>query len=414
MSRQAAAPPTRWVLVSVLAAATLTAAIAAAAPSTEAPTAPPGPPPTWERTFGSPVEDKAYGVRTTPDGGAVIVGNTRSTLSRRDDAWIMRVDERGDVQWRRQDGGRDTDQVYGIDLTAEGDVLVAGHTRSAGAGESDAWLLFLDRTGQMAWQRTYGGAANDRARTVIALPDGGGAFAGFSASGADPDAEVATDRDAWVVRFDADGAVLWERRFGGSGDDGVFHLAAAPDGGLVAVGHAQHPDTDRFQPWAVRLDADGGTLWQRRFGDDRFAAATGVAVMPDGGIAMVGLGQAERGHRDDIRLFRLDAAGDLLWESRFGGPGMDNAWGIAHAGDGVVVAGATASQGAGSTDAWLLGVDGDGAMAWEAVHGGALWDRPTAIARHRDGRLLVVGVTTSRGAGYEDWWMLALDAEGRF
>jgi len=363
---------------------------------------------TWDRVVGGPAADRAYAVAPLPDGGVVVAGHTRAGGVLRDDGMVVRLDASGTPVWQRVVGGFDTEQLYGIARLPDGGYLAAGHTRSAGAGESDLWLLRLDGDGRVAWQRVEGGPANDRGRTLIALPDGGAVVAGFTAS------RGAGGRDAWVLRVDASGSVLWQRTFGGSGDDGAFALAPAPGGDVFVAGHSQDAGDRSFRPWVARLSADGDTVWRRSYPDGPFSAATGLAPAADGGLAVVGL-RAERAlGGDDIRVLRLGSAGEVLWDRRLGGPGRDTAWGVVASGDGgFVLAGASASFGAGSADAWIVGLDGQGRTLWESLHGGALWDRPTALARRAGGGLLVGGYTTSRGAGFEDFWLLALDARGR-
>jgi hypothetical protein len=83
-------------------------------------------------------------------------------------------------------------------------------------------------------------------------------------------------------------------------------------------------------------------------------------------------------------------------------------------GTGYAVTIATLSYGAGSSDAWLICLNDDGRLVWQRIYGGKLWDRPTTAARTQDGGLLVAGYTTTIGEGHEDFWLIRLDARGRF
>lgn len=92
---------------------------------------------------------------------------------------------------------------------------------------------------------------------------------------------------------------------------------------------------------------------------------------------------------------------------------VDAAWAVvAQPQDRYVVIIATQSRGAGSTDVWLIQLDDSGEKTWERLYGEALRDRPTSGALPSDGGLYVAGYTTFRGAGYEDFWVLRLDARG--
>ena len=361
---------------------------------------------TWARTFGGPREDKLYALAPMADGGAVAVGSTRTRGASRYDGWILRLDAAGTPLWQRRDGGRDTEQFYGVVAAADGGAFVAGHTRSSGVGESDLWIERLDARGVRLWDRTVGGLANDRARALAPDRRGGVVAAGFSGS------TGAGGRDMWVVALDGAGEVRWQRRFGGPDHDMAYAVATDGAGGAVVAGYVlDGPPAARDFDWrVVALAGDGAVRWDARLDRTAFDLATAVAVTDDGGAIVAGT--SER-HGRDARVARFDGAGELLWERVLGGDGRDTIWGVVTTARGPVLAGSTGSSGAGSQDLWVVGLDHDGATRFTRTHGGALWDRGTAVHLARDGGLWVAGYTTSTGAGFEDGWILKLDDAGR-
>ena len=378
----------------------------AAAPLVLETTCPPEPARcTWARTFGSTFEDKLYALAPVGDGGALLAGSTRVNGVARPDGWVLRLDREGRRLWERRDGGADTEQFYGIVAAVDGGAFVAGHTRSVGAGESDLYIERLGARGERLWERTLGGPANDRARALAGTADGGVVAAGFTASSGHG------GRDLWVVRLDGDGAVAWERRFGGPADDMAHAVAADGAGGAVVGGYTREADAARgFDFRVLRLDGDGGVVWEASLDRTPFDLVTAVVATEDGGA--VAAGTSPDG-RLDVRVVRFDGRGAVRWERVLGGPGAETAWGLARVGGGFVLAGSSGSGGAGSHDLWLVGLDEAGRVRFERRHGGALWDRATAVRALADGTLWVAGYTTSEGAGFEDGWVLRLDAEGR-
>ncbi len=355
----------------------------------------------WARTFGGAAEDRAYGLARAPAGGWLLAGNSREGPGLSFDALLLRLDREGRSLWERRFGGPDTDQVFAIASTRDGGAAAAGHTRSQGAGESDLWLFRLDARGNLLWERVLGGAANERARGIAAAPEGGFLVSGFTAS------RGAGDRDAWILRIDAAGRVLWERVLGGPGDDGAFHASPHPEGGFAIVGY--WGQESGYDLWVLRLDETGEELWSHRFDRSAFEAATAVSTLPDGGLVVAGVTGMPDSLQDNVWLAGLDREGAVRWERMLGGPARDNAWAITpRAAGGAVVAAATSSQGAGSADAWLFAVDASGEMVWERIVGGAKWDKPMALESGVDGALVVAGTTTTRGAGYEDYWIFEL------
>ncbi|MDJ0890497.1 MAG: hypothetical protein QNK18_04795 [Gammaproteobacteria bacterium] len=362
---------------------------------------------TWERTFGGALEDKAHAITVTANDHIWVAGYSRSHIGFEYDAWVICLDRGGRLVWDRRFGGKRTDQIYAMAPTSSGGVVVAGYTRSQGAGGSDAWIVRLDSRGNLVWERTFGGEREDRARTVAATGDGGFVVGGFTRSG---DSENA---DGFVLRLTADGSVLWSSVFGDAEEDGIFGIATMPAGGFVATGYTDQTGDHGYDLWVLRLNEKGGTVWTRQLGLGSFDAGAAVAATADGGAVVVGVTSEDSFTQDDAWVLRLDADGVLLWDRRLGGPKVEAAWGVVATNDGgFVVTAATSSFGAGSVDAWLLRLDADGAVNWERAYGGKAWDRPTAITMTKDGDLLMVGSTTTKGAGYEDYWVLRLDAEG--
>ena len=88
----------------------------------------------------------------------------------------------GDLVWERTFGGAENDGAWSVAALADGGLAVAGYTESKGAGERDAWVLRLDGAGNVVWERTFGGAEDDRAFSVVALSNGDLAVAGQTSS----------------------------------------------------------------------------------------------------------------------------------------------------------------------------------------------------------------------------------------
>ena len=364
---------------------------------------------TWARTYGGPLADKARGAAFMPDGGVVVAGKTRSHGGWRSAGWTARLGPDGATRWTRTiGGGRAMDGFKRALPLGDGGTRLIGQTRSQGAGESDGWLLDLTADGNTERVRVFGGPANDRFVDAAMLPDGGTLAVGFTASSG------AGDRDIWVVRTDAQGRAVWQRTFGGPLDDGAYGVAV--DGArAVVVGYTRSDGAVGYDVWAGRLDlADGDPVWTRTLNRSAMDAATSVALASDGGVLVAASTAGGGFGRDDIWLIRLSAQGTTDWTRTLGGDGADTPWSLAALGDGgLVVAASTQSRGAGSADAWLLNLDRDGAVRWQRTYGGELWDWPGQVAVRPDGSLLMAGYTTSLGAGYEDVWVLRLDADGR-
>lgn len=206
----------------------------------------------WQRTYGGYSWDEASTVRRTGDGGYVIAGTAGSPFAPSMAPWLLKLDANGNVQWHRAYGSALGGNAGAGDVqpTADGGYVVAGYTYSFGAGQTDAWLLKLDATGNIAWQETYGSATYDGARSVQPTSDGGYVVAGLRQFGA-------PDNDAWVFKVDASGNLLWQRTYGGTGDDFAYSVRSTADGGYVAGGATRSFGAGAYDVWLLKLDANG-------------------------------------------------------------------------------------------------------------------------------------------------------------
>ena len=154
---------------------------------------------TWDRTYGGSGRDAAWSLIQTTDGGYAVAGDTRSKGAGGVDFWVIKLDEQGNRVWDRIYGGSDDDWAYSFIQTTDGGYAVAGHTKSYGAGDGDFWVIKLDKKGNKVWDRTYGGSGNDAATSLIQTTDGGYAVAGWT------DSKGAGGADFWVIKLDAQG-----------------------------------------------------------------------------------------------------------------------------------------------------------------------------------------------------------------
>ncbi len=195
---------------------------------------------------------------------------------------------------------------------------------------------------------------------------------------------------------------------------GLKRIDVFPDGGIVGVGWWDWGgkfDKTNWVIWVVRLDAAGKRLWEESFHRGPAGEGLAVAALSDGGVVVVGTAY-RKGSDSDLRVLRLDKAGNVVWQRTFGGEREDFAEDVAVLpGGGLALAGTTYSKGAGGSDFWILRLAPDGALVWDRTFGGGRDDRARTITALADGRLLVTGPAALKtGAG--GYTALMLDAEG--
>ncbi|MCB0795914.1 MAG: T9SS type A sorting domain-containing protein, partial [Flavobacteriales bacterium] len=237
------------------------------------------------------------------------------------DVWVIEVDDTGSIQWEQSWGGTSMESTEGIDIAADGGIVVPAWSLSGDLdntcqlGTGDWWLSKLDAAGTLSWRSCVGGTAEEIPYDVVALPDTGFVVAGqtFSADG-DVQSHIAW-QDAWLVRFDATGNIAWERCVGGSMMEEFHGLEATPDGGYIACGNTSSNDVD------VSGNHGGYDGWVAKFGPDALGIAR-PAVSPASvrfdtwsGLLSIVLPEAER--RVGVKL--LDAHGRVVSATAFSG-----------------------------------------------------------------------------------------------
>jgi hypothetical protein len=204
--------------------------------------------------------------------------------------------------------------------------------------------------------------------------------------------------------------VLWEKTYGGTGDDRAYCAATATDG-FIVVGSSASLETDRTVAWALKLDHDGNMLWNHTFLEGEGSEFRRVLGLDDG-FLFVGNVFLASGDVDGY-LVRTDAEGNLLWNTSVGGGNVDKLFSAVETDDGFVLVGLTYSFG-NDSEVWVVKTDVNGNVVWSKTYGGAMEDAGRAIAHMEANDYVVGGYTNSMGNGDYDFLLLKIDASGNF
>jgi len=358
---------------------------------------------TFARTYGG---DTVESIQATSDGGYIAASPIYTNGPVNQKAKILKLKSNGDIDWQKTYDGNNIDTVYSIRQTDDGGYIAAGTTTSFGTGQSDVWVLKLSPDGAVIWQKTYGGAGNEIAYSIRQGSDGGYIVAGNADSFAPKSSEI------WILKLKANGEPSWEKTYGGNKDDYAASVEETSDGGYIVAGKSYSfiPGYG-YEFWILKLDQDGNTVWQKTFGNSsKNAEARSIQQTSDGGYIVAG------DTFDNSRLawvFKLTPDGSISWEKTYGGDKSDYAHSIQQTSDGgYIVAGRTNSFGSGQEDAWVLKLDSGGNMSWQRTYGGSNDDNANSIQQTTDGGYVVAGSTQTFGIGILDSWILKLKPDG--
>ena len=155
----------------------------------------------WTRTYGGTDYDIANAVLQVADGGYVIVGTTRSFGAGETDVYLVKTDADGNTRWTKTYGGENNDFGYSVEQIPDGGFVLAGATQSFGEGAADVYVVATDSSGRERWARTFGGDSNDYAYSIRPTADKGYVVAGYTRSFG------AGGEDAYLIKTDSLGRV---------------------------------------------------------------------------------------------------------------------------------------------------------------------------------------------------------------
>lgn len=210
----------------------------------------------WSKYFGGNFTDAPQDAIQTADNGFIIVGSSDSNdtdISNNIgtyDYWVLRISALGDLVWEKSFGGSQIDEARAIIASNDGNYIITGDTRSndndisLNKGAADLWLIKINPNGELLWEKTIGGSNFDVARSIVKSQNNGFILAGSSRSNNIDVSENNGQNDAWILKVDDNGNLLWETTVGGSNIDFAYSIAELNDGSIVAVGDTTSDDGD--------------------------------------------------------------------------------------------------------------------------------------------------------------------------
>ena len=379
-------------------------------------------------------------------------------------------------------GGNLNDYAQDIQQTTDGGFIIAGYTNSSASGDvkganhggNDFWIVKLDASGNIVWNKLLGGTGNDVANDIQQTKDGGYIVAGHTSSSANGDVTGTNHgynlgsrglRDCWIVKLDASGNTVWNKLLGGDGDDGANDIQQTTDGGYIVAGFSDFTmigdlkgtnyrtgdvtgtNHGMSDSWIVKLDASGNIVWNKLLGGIYEDVPNDIQQTTDGGYIVAGYsGSSTSGDvkgtnhgSNDYWIIKLDGSGNIVWNKLFGGTATDVAQSIQQTTDGgYIVAGYISSSTNGDVigtnhgmiDYWVLKLGASGNIVWNKLLGGEGEDIATDIRQTTDGGYIVAGYSTispkygtpghmsgngdvpDTNHGMSDYWVVKLDASG--
>src|SRR5690606_8473449 len=388
----------------------------------------------FAKTFGGSKNEVAQSVIKTDDGGYAIAGYTQSTdmdiedkESENFDFWFLKFDAEDNLIHSKTFGGSNNEKAYKIIRSNDNGYILTGTSNSNDSdvsenfGLNDIWLIKLDVSGSIVWEKTHGFQGNDESFSVIATSDGGYFVSGVldvTASEGEGNDKTVQKRhaggDYWALKLDANGDKVWRRYFGGTFADTSYDAIETEDQGFIMVGSSDSFDFDIADPkgsydfWVVKVNADGDLEWEYSYGGTQIDEARSIVKTSDGNYLIAGDSRSNDGDVSnhigaaDVWIIKISPTGNLLWDRSYGGSSFDAARHIsATQADGFISAGRSRSENIdvnsnkGENDAWAIKIDNSGNLQWQESIGGSKLDFAYSAAEMTANNFIIVGESSS-------------------
>jgi uncharacterized delta-60 repeat protein len=311
----------------------------------------------WQRSYGGSEEDVAYSVQETSDKGYIIAGSSNSFGTGLSDFWVLKLSQDGDIEWQRSYGGSGNDAACSVQQTSDGGYIVGGYTKSLQPGMAKFWVLKLSSKGSVEWQRAYGGGIDDYLVSLQQTSDLGFVAAGYSSSFG------AGAYKFWILKLSSTGQIDWQRAYGGSGEDMLRSLQQTSDKGYIAAGSSSSFGAGMSDFWVLKLSQYGTVEWQRSYGGSGNDMANSIQQTSGQGYIVAGYTTSFGYGESDSWILKLSSTGAIEWQKTYGGSTEDNLSSIQQTGEGgYIAAGLTGSFGAGDSDMFILKLYSSGAI----------------------------------------------------
>ncbi len=360
----------------------------------------------WASNYGGDEDDEAFSVQETSDGGVIVAGQTYSFGAGNWDVWVLKLNSDGSVAWQKTYGGSFRDRAMSIQETDDGGYIFAGHTESFASGDENAWIVKLNSNGTIDWQKFFGGSGSDSARSIQQTRDGGYIFAGYSNS-------TNGGFNFWVVKLTSDGSITWQKTYDNDNayTDQANSIIETSDGDFLVAGYTGSYGADTNDAWIIKINSVGNIIWQRSFGGNLRDGFESVQETRDGNIIITGYTKSFGTGELDGWVVKLNSEGAVIWQKTIGGSANDYFLeSTESASDGSVIVAGYSSIDTTGDQAWVVKLASDGSVIWQKKIGVNVRSRAYSIHGTASGGFILAG--KSWGVTRSELWVAAFDNMG--
>ena len=260
----------------------------------------------WQYTLGGHDYEWFHWMEQTSDGGFIVAGLTQSFGEGGTDLWLIKLKALGEVEWQKAYQTSGNLSLVEVHQTEDGGFIGVGNIYSPEYEfKSDFLVMKFSASGEVQWAWRYGGDLEERARSIIQTSDGGYLVAGSSRSFG------AGSQDIWLLKLNAQGQVEWQRCYGGEKDDSASVVRAGISGGYVVVGETYSFGSGGQDIITFKLNKNGLIEWQKAYGGNEDEAVYSLVVSENDGYVLSGETYSYGRGKNDAFVLKMSPTGEI-------------------------------------------------------------------------------------------------------
>lgn len=336
--------------------------------------------------YGSDTEDNGYGIAEDASGNFYMVGSTAATpaaISLKQ-GLLIKTDSAGTMLWSREYGGAGTDLFSEIIPTTDGNFLMIGTTTSFPLGSaSQAYMVKVDPNGDMIWEKVFGDVSLDYMEDVIETSDGGYLLVGI---GYKP---MASSADISVLKLNAAGDSLWGKKYGASGHDGAASVALDPSGNAMVLCYTDNFGAVNRDLYLMKLNVNGDSIGAWLYGSPEYEEAQDIQYCSDGNFILCGHTAGFGDPYHNAYLLKVDPNGGLIWQNNYGGPGHQGGEHVVQTSDGGFAITGRSILSSELSQVFLFKISATGSFQWERKFGNSKTEVSTNMIQNANFYMMV-------------------------
>ncbi len=335
----------------------------------------------WINTLVGTSNDFVRAIKVDSSGNVYITGQVYLPSTNSNDMIVVKYNSSGVIQWQKYLGGASyTDRGVGIAVDSSGNVYIGGYTYGVGAGGYDAFIVKYNSSGTVQWQRTLGGVGHDFGMGIDIDSSGNAYITGRDGGGS----------GAFIVaKYDTSGSIQWQKQLNASSHNSYSYELEVDSSGNVYIAGMTALGGGSNSAVVVKLNSSGALQWSRKLYGSGNEEAYAIAVDSSGNVyASI---ESDSIGNDYIVLAKWDSSGTIQWQRYMtlsnGGVVRGRPEGLAvDSSDNVYI---TSSMNIGVIDTWIAKFDGSGNILWQNSFGNSSSEDQPQDITHYSGNIYV-------------------------